>query len=175
MKTNIYLCAVTFLSLVFCSPAYAQLIELNTEQNFTVSFPGFFPFSSEANESFKELLSQNKSVAVIISDFSGGKLKVAPAADNREIGKKKVVKGNTTVALAFTKKGKLYGLSFVPKGSVNFTLEVQPFAGRPCPNPVNCQDDCGENLGKCCEKDANGNQSKICVQVGLSSCGCANR
>lgn len=174
MKINVFF-IVIFSFLFFCSPAFAQLVELDTEQNFTVSFPGFYPFSDSANESFKELLKQNKSVAVIISNFSGKKLSVAPAADNMEIGKKKKVKGDTTIALSFAKKGKKYGLSFVPKGSVSFALQVEPFAGRPCPNPVYCQDDCGENIGKCCEKDANGNQKKICIQIGLSNCGCGNR
>jgi hypothetical protein len=176
MKRNILLCIGLLMFLSF-SPARAQLIELDTPQDITVFGPGFYPFSDEANESFKELLQETGSVAVIIKNFTGKGLKVAPAADSREIGRKKKVAGDNIVIINYKKKkAKKFGLSFVPSGgSVALNLEVQPFAGRPCPNPVNCQDDCGENLGKCCEKNANGNQAKICVQVGTSSCGCANR
>lgn len=178
-RTKIILFLLPLLiSLPSCfAPANAQLIELDTKQDIVVSFPGFYPFSEEANQSFKELLGQNGSVAIIITNFTGKSLKVAPAADFREIGRKKSVKGDGVTIINFKKKkAKKFGLSFVPQGmSVSLNLEVQPFAGRPCKSPVNCQNDCGENLGKCCEADANGNQTKICVQVGTSSCGCANR
>ena len=133
--------------------------------------------SQSANQSFKDLLKENGSVAIIIKNFMGKALKVAPAADFREIGRKKKITGDTVVIIDYKKKkAKKFGLSFVPSGgSVSANIEVQPFAGRPCQTAVNCQDACGENLGKCCEKDASGNQSKICVQVGTSSCGCGKR
>lgn len=174
---------LSVLMLLFCifiqlnQGVQAQLIELDSPQDVVVFGPGFYPFSDEANTSFKELLNENGSVAIIIKNFSGKGLKVAPAADFHEIGRRKKVKEDGIVVINFKKKkAKKFGLSFVPQGmSVSANLEVQPFAGRPCPSPVNCQDDCGVNLGKCCEKNASGNQSKICVQVGTSSCGCANR
>ena len=176
MKGKI-LSVILLISIFFYAPAFAQLIELNSKQDIVVSFPGFYPFSDEANNLFKELIQQNESVAIIITNLNGKGLKVAPAADNREIGRKKRFKRDGTAVINYKKKrAKKYGLSFVPEGmSVSINLEVQPFSGRPCPSPVNCQDDCGTNLGKCCEADSNNNQKKICVQVGTSSCGCANR
>ena len=176
MKIKIVpLLLITFLA--YSLPSFAQFVDLDTPQDIVVSFPGFYPFSQEANTSFKELLKDNGSVAIIIKNFNGKGLKVAPAADSREIGRKKKVKGDTVLVIDYKKKkAKIFGLSFVPQGmAVSLNLEVQPFSGRPCPNPANCQDDCGVNLGKCCAKDANGNQNMICVQVGTSSCGCANR
>ena len=156
-------------------PVLAVDLELNTKQNLIFSARGFYAFSESANQELKNLLRQNKSVAIIISSFEGKKLRVAPAADNHETGKKKIIRGETIAVIAFKKGGKRYGLSASPSGPVTVEIEVQTFAGRPCQSPVNCQDDCGENLGKCCEKDSNGNQAKICVQVGLSSCGCAKK
>ena len=175
MKTNfIFLSLIVLFS--FCIPSFAVPIEINAAQDLIVFSPGFYAFSDEANSSFKELLKQNGSVTIIIKNFSGKPLKVAPAADNHEIGRKKTVNGDTVIVINYSKKkAKRFGLSFVPHGSTSLNLEVQPFAGRPCPSPVSCQDDCGVNLGKCCEKDSGGSQSKICVQVGTSSCGCGKR
>lgn len=164
---------------MLATPCYSQLIELNTQQSFGINSPGFFPFSDEANETIKELLVENSSVAVIITTFSGKGLKIAPAADNRETGRKKKVnpklEKNVLVLEYKKKKANKFGLSFVPHGGASFSIEVQPFARRPCSEPVNCQDNCGENLGKCCEQDSNGNQAGICIQVGHSSCSCTKR
>ncbi|MFN8546241.1 MAG: hypothetical protein U0807_18845 [Candidatus Binatia bacterium] len=157
------------------TPVGAQSIDIGSPQAVTVSARGFYPFSTSANATLQEALAQNKSVTVVISSFTGTKLKIAPAVDGRETGKKKVVKRDTTMALAFTRSGQSYGMSFVPRGTVDMVVQVQPFAGLPCPNPVRCQDDCGANLGLCCEKDSGGKQTKICVQVGLSTCGCAKK
>lgn len=176
MKSLLTIILISLSIFILSQSAFADDIELNTQQDLIFSFPGFYRFSDSANEQLKNLLKENKSVALVVSSVSGEKIRVAPAADNHEIGKKKTIAGPSTVALLFNKKNaKRYGLSMVPKGSVELVFEVQPFAGRPCSAPVSCQDDCGGNLGKCCEKDANGNQSKICVQVGLSSCGCGKR
>ena len=174
-KYILFLATVVLMS--FCAPSFAQLFELDSPQDIIVSFPGFYPLAQDANTSFKDLLKQSGSVAIIIKNFNGKGLKVAAAADNHEISRKKSVKGDTVIILDYKKKkAKTFGLSFVPQGmSVSFNLEIQPFAGRPCPSPVSCQDDCGGNLGKCCEKDSGGSQSKICVQVGTSSCGCGKR
>ena len=177
MKIKLALIIVLILNLqfVFSNKAFAQAVELDTQQDIAIYGTGFYPFSDAANESFKSLLKESGSVAVIIKNLSGMSLKVAPAADYREIGRRKKVTSDGVVVINYTKKkAKRFGLSFVSKPTT-INLEVQPFAGRPCPSPVNCQDDCGVNLGKCCEKNASGNQSKICVQVGTSSCGCANR
>ena len=176
MKTSfIFLTLIIFLS--FCAPSFAQSFNFDQPQDIIVSSPGFYAFSDEANASFKELLKQNGSVAIIIKNFNGKGLKVAPAADNHEIGRKKKVSEDTVLVIDYKKKkAKRFGLSFVPQGmSVSLNLEIQPFAGRPCPSPVSCQDDCGGNLGKCCEKDSGGSQSKICVAAGTSSCGCGKR
>lgn len=155
--------------------AAAQPLVFDQTQQITVNGPGFYPFDTKTNAAFKADLAESRSVGVWITNFSGTKLRIAPAADDREIGKRKKVKGNTTLALAFKKAHDLYGLSFVPSGTVSFTIMIQPFAGRPCASPVNCKDDCGGNLGKCCKKDASGNEEKICVQVGTSSCGCGKK
>ena len=163
------------LALVLTRSVAAQPLVLDSPQQLTVSGPGFYPFDVKTNAAFKEMLNEDRSVGVWISGFGGTKLKIAPAADGRELGKKKRVKGDTTLALAFKKGRQLYGLSLVPTGTVNLTLMIQPFAGRPCPSPVSCQDDCGGNLGKCCKKDSSGNEAKICVQVGGFSCGCGNK
>lgn len=173
-KYILFLTTIALMS--FCIPSFAQSFELDSPQDIIVSSPGFYAFSDSATESLKELLKENKSVAIVIKNFNGKGIKVAPAADNHEIGRKKSVKGDTVIVIDYKKKkAKRFGLSFVPQGmSVSFNLEIQPFAGRPCPSPVSCQDDCGGNLGKCCEATG-GNQSKICVSVGTSSCGCGKR
>lgn len=185
MKKIICLVVIAFLSLAFTSSkSLAQNIELDTPQDIVVFGSGFYPFSEEANQTFKELLDENGSVAIIITNLNGNMLKVAPAADFHEIGRKKKVNRDGITVIDFKKKKKnrkKYGLSFVPSmNNITVGVEVQPFAGRPCPSPVSCQDDCGGNLGKCCEKNANGNQSRICVeaslvQIGLGSCSCAKR
>ncbi len=160
-------------------PVFAQAqIELNTEQDLYVPASGFYPFSEAAKAELQTLLAEDTRVAVIIEEFSGKTLKIAPAADFKEFGSKKSIKGDRVFILDFKRardKGDL-GLSFDP-GSVpaSFHLRVEPFAGRSCKNPVNCKDDCGENMGKCCEADKDGNQAKICVSVGTSSCGCAKK
>lgn len=175
MKRVSHIIIVIILFITFSIPAFAVDLELNTKQDLIIPASGFYRFSDSANDEIKSLLKENKSVAIIITTFNGGKLRVAPAADNHETGKKKTISGPTSLALGFKSGGKRYGLSFVPKGSTTIGIEIQPFAGRPCQAPVSCQDSCGDNLGKCCEKDANGNQSKICVSVGTSSCGCGKR
>ncbi len=174
MKFKLVLLSVLF-SVVLVMPAMAQLVELDTPQDISIFGTGFYPFSDAANASFKELVNKNGLVAVVIKNFDGKPLKIAPAADFHEIGRKKTITADGILIIDYKKKkGKKFGLSFRGKPTT-LNIEVQPFAGRPCKTPVNCQNDCGENLGKCCEADANGNQSKICVSVGTSSCGCANR
>lgn len=176
IKALVSLSLVLGILLLFTTSALAQLIELDTKQDLTISNSGFFPFSQAANDQFKQLIKQNPLVSVVISNFNGTKLKIAPAKDFREIGHKQQIKENGVVVLDFrkAKSGKTIGLSFVPaKKPTSLTVQVQPFAGRPCPNPItNCADACGENLGLCCEKDGSGNQTKICVRGLGSSCGC---
>lgn len=175
MKKSILFLAIVVL-MSFCVPSFAAPFEINAPQDVIISQTGFYVFSDSANQTLKELLKESGSVAIIIKNFNGKGIKVAPAADNHEIGRKKSVNGDSVIVINYNKKkAKRFGLSLIPKGSVSFNLEIQPFAGRPCPSPVSCQDDCGGNLGKCCEKDSGGNQSKICVQVGLSNCGCGKR
>ena len=169
---------LTLFLLVAFSQANAQTVEINQSQQVSIPFSGFYPFSDTASQAVKEGLGSNPFVTVTITSFSGKPFSIAPAADFREIGRKQIVKSNGAYILDFRKGKKKHtlGLSFVPKGkSTSANLVVEPFAGRPCPSPVNCQDDCGGNLGKCCEKDSNGSQTKICKQVGTSSCGCANK
>ena len=85
---------------LFQCPAFGQLIELDIEQNITVSAPGFYPFSDSANETIKQLLVENKSVAIVITNFDGTKLKVAPAVDGRETGRKKIVRDNRIIKIS---------------------------------------------------------------------------
>ena len=174
MKIRLYVLSILAL-LVLAVPAFAQQVELDTPQTIAIFGTGFYPFSDAANQSFKKLVNENGLVAIVIKNFNGKPLKIAPAADYKEIGRKKNISADGIVILDYKKKkGKRFGLSFKGKPT-SLNIEVQPFAGRPCKSPVNCQDDCGVNLGKCCEADASGNQKKICVSVGTSSCGCANR
>ncbi len=166
------------LALVILLSLPAFSVEIGQSQSLDVSYRGFYPFSQAGSDELKELIPSDPHVSVIISDFSGNPFFLAPAADNREIGHKQKIKGNGAYILNFKKGAKRnqLGLSFVPKGtSTMITIAVDPFAKGTCPNPVNCQDDCGVNLGKCCEKSANGNVAKICKAVGTSSCGCANK
>lgn len=172
---NIIYSLVLLFSLSFL-PTYS--IEISQSQSLDVPNSGFYPFSQSGSDELKELIPSNPRVSILITDFSGKPFFIAPAADNREIGPKQKIKGNGVYILNFKKGSKktLLGLSLVPKGtSTMITIAVDPFAKGTCPNPVNCQDDCGVNLGKCCEKNASGNVGKICKQVGTSSCGCANR
>lgn len=171
---NIIYCLVIaiFLSL----PALS--VEIGQSQSLDISGRGFYPFSQSGSDELKEFIPSNSRVSVLITDFSGNPFFIAPAADGREIGPKQKIKGNGVYILNFKKGAKrnLLGLSFVPKGtSTMITIAIDPFAKGTCPSPVNCQDDCGVNLGKCCEASANGNVAKICKQVGTSNCGCANR
>ena len=180
MRIRTYFFALCFFLMFFLqAPSFAQLIELNQEQDIVISGPGFFPFSSEANEEFKELVEMDSHVAIIINNFDGKKLKVAPAADGREIGRKINVRGDGAFVIDYKKRSaNSFGLSFVPKPRpTTITLTVEPFAKGSCPNPIaDCDGpdgtDCGENLGKCCEADANGNKKKICGRVAASRCDC---
>ena len=172
---NILLTALLTL-ILFSSPAYS--VEISQSQSLDIPSSGFYPFSPLASEELKSLIPSSPLVSVLISDFSGKSFFIAPAADNREIGPKQKIKSNGVYILNFKKGSKriLLGLSLVPNGtSTMITIAIDPFAKGSCPKPVNCQDDCGGNLGKCCEASASGNIAKICRQVGTSSCGCGNR
>lgn len=171
---NIIYSLVLLLSLSL--PAYS--VEISQDQSLDIPNSGFYPFSQSGSDELKEFIPSEPRVGVIITNFSGKPFHIAPAADNREIGPKKLIKGNGAYILNYKKGAKknLLGLSLVPKGhSTMISINVEPFAKGTCPSPVNCQDDCGVNLGKCCEKSASGNVAKICRSVGTSSCGCGNR
>lgn len=171
---NIIYTLILLLSLSL--PAYS--VEISQSQSLDIPSSGFYPFSQSASDELKSFLPSNPRVSVLITDFSGDPFFIAPAADNREIGPKQKIKSNGVYILNYKKgrKRTLLGLSLVPKGQSSMvTISIDPFAKGTCPKPVNCQDDCGVNLGKCCEASANGNVAKICKQVGTSSCGCGNR
>lgn len=167
----------TFTFEVIPLPETPQPIELDVKQNFIISEPVFVPLSTYANEEFKQLVLVNSHVALDITKFVGSTLQILAAEDGNVIAAPKVKTIRDQVAVIDVGKAiplvGTFGLKFLPgPGPCAFSLEVQPYAGRPCKDPVNCKDDCGGNLGKCCEADANGNQKKICQQVGTSSCTC---
>lgn len=155
-------------------------IELNSPQQMFLEESGFYPFSEMANAELKGLIQDNTKVLITITGFTGSAFQIAPAADFREIGSKKKVKGADSVLTLDFKRAKKdatlseLGLSFVPGSEpALFIMEVTPYAGGSCPNPVkNCDDDCGENLGRCCQKDAKGNIAKVCKKLSSTNCPC---
>lgn len=121
IKTNSYFIAVLLLGLL-CFPLItrAQTVELNSTQQFTVSGPGFFPFSSISNDNFQAQFPQNMNLEATFTNFLGGPCTIAPAADFAEIGSPFTVTGNSNFLLDFsmaTNNVDFFGLSFVPKGS----------------------------------------------------------
>ena len=174
-----YLIAFLFVSL----PALSQTpIEFNAVQKVTVSGSGFYPFSFAGNEEFKGLVQEDTSFTVTITDFQGPPVKIAPAKDFREIGKKKKIKGDGAYDLNFRKARKhtnTAGLSFSGghgNNPTSFFLEVGSTSKGNCPSPVSCDVDCSSKFDKCCEANSAGNASKWCNPTGVgNACGCINK
>ncbi|GEM_PF-2404206 len=135
MKNKVYTLWTLILSLlIFCSTVKAQTLEFNTSQPLTVSSPGFFPFSTVSNNTFKEVLPTNDTLTLQFSNFLGNPCAVAPAADFGEIGPQLVVNANGTFEIQFSSppvNADLFGLSLVPQsgGTCIFDLFIPPPAG----------------------------------------------
>ena len=183
MKNKILLlsCFIFFaLSLIF-TPGFAQLIEFGTDQMITVDHTGFYPFSSEANSEFMNSLNDGTKFNVEIFDFGDDDkpFRLAPAADNREIGRLQKVKGDRIFVLDFkkAKKRNLAGLSFRRgKGPSTIGINVSQVGKGNCSKPVSCDTDCIDKSGKCCEANSDGNAVKWCNPTGVgNACGCINK
>jgi|GEM_PF-3459943 len=181
MKNKLVLICSLFVLVSFCLGALAQNIELNQTQTISVDHTGFYPFSSSANAEFMEILPESPNFNVNISGFEGSPFRMAPAADNREIGMLQRVKSNGDYAVMFkaAKNKDLAGLSF-RRGRdstlVNITVtQIEAGMGN-CPSPVSCDVDCTSKFDKCCEADAMGNVKKVCNPTGVgNACGCIKR
>ena len=130
---NFISCLLITSTFLFCNLSKAQTLDFNTNQQLTISSPGFFPFSTTSNDIFKEVLPTNNSLTVQFSNFLGGPCAVAPAADFGEIGPQTVINGNGEFVLDFSNQPinpNLFGLSLVPQsGPCIFDLFIQPPGG----------------------------------------------
>lgn len=121
MKKHILL-TISFIMLtgIFCTlSSSGQTLELGANQTFTVSSPGFFPFSSISNEAFKEMLPTDPTVSLQFSNFLGSPCLVAPANDFSENGPQIRVDANGVFIIDFSGAGPnagSFGLSLVPEG-----------------------------------------------------------
>lgn len=134
MKKNIQICTLIVLTTLITTfsqiKTYAQNLDFNTDQTLTVSGPGFFQFSTTANDDFHMLFPTNPNLDVIISNYLGGPCLIAPAADFNEVGPQTTLSGNNQLMLDFTMAGEnvdLFGLSFVPTSApCTFNLFITP-------------------------------------------------
>lgn len=141
---KILLCLSTVLISTFSlniKPLKSQTIDFDSKQNFTISAPGFFPFSTTANSQFKDVRPMNPNLTVQFSNFLGNLCAVAPAADFSEIGPQIVVRANGDITLDFSNAqptANQFGLSLVPQGgSCIFDLFIpKPQATLPSPTPT---------------------------------------
>ena len=165
-------------------PSFSQTaIQCNASQQVTVSGRGFYPFEGLCNTEFKEFVQEDPSFSVTITDFQGSPVRIAPAKDFMEIGKKKRIKGDGVYPLNFKKAKKhtnTAGLSFSGghAGSpTTFFLEIGPTSKGNCTSPVSCDTDCSSKFGKCCEADPTSmNAIKWCNPTGVgNACGCINK
>lgn len=134
MKNKVYTLWTLILSLlIFCSIAKAQTLEFEISQPLTISSPGFFPFSTVANNTFKEILPTNDTLTLQFSNFLGSPCAVAPAADFAEIGPQIIINGNGELTINFSNppiNPGQFGLSLVPQGGTCiFDLFIPPPAG----------------------------------------------
>ena len=181
MKLRFVIAILFFFLTIIILPSISQVpIEFNDAQEVTVAGRGFYPFSSEANSEFKELVQEDTNFSVTITDFQGPPVRIAPAKDFREIGKKKKISEDGVYPLNFKKarkKTNTAGLSFVGGMSpTTFVLEVGSVSKGNCTMPVSCDTDCVEKSGMCCEANAGGNATMWCNPTGVgNACGCINK
>ena len=128
MKLRFVIAVLFFFLIIIVLPSISQApIEFNDAQEVTVAGRGFYPFSSEANSEFKDLVQEDTNFSVTITDFQGPPVRIAPAKDFREIGKKKKISEDGVYPLNFKKarkKTNTAGLSFVGGMSpTTFVLE----------------------------------------------------
>ncbi len=121
--------AITIFSLTLTISTFAQTVEIGSKQSLTVSSPGFFPFSSISNATFKQNLPGNPNLEVLFTNFLGSPCNIAPAADFGEIGSPLMVTGNGNFIIDFSMAGPnagTFGLSLVPQnGTCIFDILVQ--------------------------------------------------
>lgn len=118
IKFVVVLVLLICLTMILSKSSYAQTIEFDTNQSLTVSGPGFFPFSTTANEDFFEVFPTNPNLDVEFTNFTGGSCALAPAADFAEIGPQIIVMGMGVHTLNFSGASPNvgnFGLSFVPQ------------------------------------------------------------
>ena len=181
MKLRFIIIVLFFFSMIVVLPSISQTpIEFDAVQEVTVAGRGFYPFSPEANSEFKELVQEDPSFSVTITNFQGDPIKIAPAKDFREIGKKKKINQDGVYTLNFgkaRKKTNTAGLSFVGGMSpTTFLLEVGSTSKGNCTMPASCDTDCIAKSGMCCEANSNGNAIKWCNPTGVgNACGCINK
>ena len=184
MKSKFFIIAMLFFFLANSFlPSFSQTqIQCNASQVVTVSSRGFYPFEGSCNAEVKEFVQEDPSFAVTITNFQGPPVKIAPAKDFREIGKKKRIKGDGVYPLDFKKakkKTNTAGLSFSGGHGNNpttFFLEIGPTCKGNCTAPVSCDTDCSSKFGKCCEANTAGNAVKWCNPTGVgNACGCINK
>lgn len=108
----------------------AQTLELNQTQNLVISNPGFYPFSSLANNDLKDVFPTNPTLTLQFSNFLGSPCQIAPASDFQEIGTLNAISGNDTLTLNFSgapPNVNEFGLSIVPQGGTCiFDLFITP-------------------------------------------------
>lgn len=181
MKSRFIIAVLFFFLMVIVLPSISQTqIEFNAAQEVSVVGRGFYPFSTEANTEFKELVQEDPNFSVTITNFEGNPIRIAPAKDFREIGKKKKISQDGVYPLNFRKARKkttTAGLSFVGGMSpTTFLLEVGSTSKGNCAMPVSCDTDCVEKSGMCCEANDAGNAVKWCNPTGVgNACGCINK
>ena len=187
LKKSLFLIALLLLS----APVFAQVspIDFDTQQDVVITMKGFYQFSAEANQIFKDSLTQSTQIGFIntnlmnktpfiLPSFPPAMFFIAPAADGKEIGPRQFIWKNTAVILNYQlapKNAQVYGISVVPFISTpSFTIELQPFAN-PGIKTVVCSDSCADNINKWCvlKTDANGNITYgKCNQTYGAACAC---
>jgi len=120
---------------------------------------GFWPYSQEASTEFKGFVDQSTKVIVIITNFNGGPVWIASAADSRDIGFRKLIWRDNAYIINYRipkrKTPDQFGLSFRPfTPNTTFSMVLQPIAGKTNNFAKDCISDCGENPGKYCAKKA---------------------
>lgn len=114
---KIFLVFILFFISIFSIPAYAQTIEINAPNDLAISTGGIFFFSTASNQKFKDVFPTNSLLNLGFTNFSGGPLTVAPAADFVVIGPSQDVRGNGNIILDYsmaTQNVSNYGFSIIP-------------------------------------------------------------
>ena len=114
-------------------------IIFGSNQHISVTQPGFFPFSNNANNDFIDLFptNPNPGIDLTIMNFIGSPCKIAPAENFEEIGPQITVDANGNLVINFNFMGApmntdLFGFSFVPQAGSSCEFDFLPkFPGPP--------------------------------------------